>query len=67
MTIKEIKEILKGIIGHEWIEFKDKADKEYFLKSIKTDDLEIIFSELEVTEFTNRELIEELREEYEGI
>lgn len=68
MTKAEIRAILKDSIRDDWIKFKDKSDKEYFLKLIKYDDLEEIFSSLEVsTIIKGKEVIEDMREEYEAL
>lgn len=67
MTIKEIKAVLKDLIKDEWVVFEDASDKKYFLDLIKTEDLETVFSELEVSNFTNKNLVEDIREEYESL
>ena len=50
MTKKEIRKILRDSIKNNWIKFKNYQDREYILLILKTDDLEDVFSQLEVCE-----------------
>lgn len=68
MTKTQIRKFLKELIRDGWVIFKDKTDKAYFLKSIKEDDLETIFEELNVSEFEQGyEFIKDLEEEFNSL
>lgn len=66
MTKREIISVLKGTV-RDWCEWEDPTDKDYLLGILKDGDLDEFFSQLQVCECTNKDLLEELEDEWSAL